>query len=180
MYMMASSNGNIFRVTGRLCGECTGQITDTYTGVIIWYLFQTRNWLAYNAIWKRVLSTIWSPVNSPHKVQWRGALMFPLICVWNGWVNNREASDLRLYCAHYDVIVMTLGYQIQHNLLITVPALHISTSFLWCYSFLVCRKYWHNEALSEWLSYVRRHIQMYCRVRNNCVQLTNVPEMYFS
>ena len=34
-------------------------ITDTYTGVIIWYLFQTRNWLAHNAIWKRVLTTIW-------------------------------------------------------------------------------------------------------------------------
>ena len=33
--------------------------------------------------------------------------MFPLICVWiNGWVNNREAGDLRRYRAHYDVIVM--------------------------------------------------------------------------
>ena len=37
-----------------------------------------------------------SPVNSPHKGQWRGALMFSLICVWiNGWVNNRVAGDLR-------------------------------------------------------------------------------------
>ena len=48
-----------------------------------------------------------SPVNSPHKGQWRGALMFSLICVWiNGWVNNREAGDLRRYRAHYDVTVM--------------------------------------------------------------------------
>ena len=31
-----------------------------------------------------------SSVNSPHKVQWREALMFSLICAWiNGWVNNR-------------------------------------------------------------------------------------------
>ena len=46
-----------------------------------------------------------SPVNSPHKGQWRGALMFSLICAWlNGWVNNREASDLRRHGAHYDVI----------------------------------------------------------------------------
>ena len=38
------------------------------------------------------------PVNSPHKGQWRGALMFSLICVWiNGWVNHREAGDLRRY-----------------------------------------------------------------------------------
>ena len=47
------------------------------------------------------------PVNSPHKGQWRGALMFSLICVWiNGWVNSPEASDLRRYRAHYDVTVM--------------------------------------------------------------------------
>ena len=38
--------------------------------------------------------------------QWRGALMFSLICVWiNGWVNNREAGDLRRHRAHNDVIV---------------------------------------------------------------------------
>ena len=48
-----------------------------------------------------------SPVNSPHKGQWRGALMFSLICTWiNGWVNNCEAGDLRRHCIHYDVIVM--------------------------------------------------------------------------
>ena len=46
-------------------------------------------------------------VNSPHKGQGRGALMFSLIYVWiNGWVNNHEAGDLRRYCVHYDVIVM--------------------------------------------------------------------------
>ena len=48
------------------------------------------------------------PVNSPHKGQWRGTLMFSLICVWiNGWVNNREAGDLRRHSGHYDVNVMT-------------------------------------------------------------------------
>ena len=44
---------------------------------------------------------------SPHKGQWRGALMFSLICAWiNGWANNRKAGDLRRHCAHYDLIVM--------------------------------------------------------------------------
>ena len=61
VFMMMSSNGNIFHVTGQ----------------------------------------------SPHKGQWRGALMFPLICVWiNSWENNREAGDLRCCRAHYDVTVM--------------------------------------------------------------------------
>ena len=49
------------------------------------------------------------PVNSPHKGQWRGALMFSLICVWiNDWVNNREAGDLRRHSGHYDVNVMSI------------------------------------------------------------------------
>ena len=50
-----------------------------------------------------------SPVTGefPHKGQWRGALMFSLISTWiNGWVNNREAGDLRRHHAHYDVIVI--------------------------------------------------------------------------
>ena len=48
-----------------------------------------------------------SPVNSPHKGQWRGALLFSLICSWiNGWVNNGEAGDFRRHSAHYDVITM--------------------------------------------------------------------------
>ena len=43
----------------------------------------------------------------PHKGQWRGALMFSLICARiNDWVNNREAGDLRRYRSHYDVSVM--------------------------------------------------------------------------
>ena len=49
----------------------------------------------------------WSPVNSPHKGQWRGALMFSLICAWiNRWVNNGETGDLRSYRAQYEVIAM--------------------------------------------------------------------------
>ena len=47
-------------------------------------------------------------VNSPHKGQWRGALIFFFLSTrWiNGWVNNREAGDLRCQRAHYHVIVM--------------------------------------------------------------------------
>ena len=48
-----------------------------------------------------------SPVNSPHKGQWRGVLMFSLICAWiNRWVNNSEAGDLRRHRGHYDVTVI--------------------------------------------------------------------------
>ena len=51
----------------------------------------------------------------PHKCQWRGALMFSLICVWiNDWVNNRESGNLRRYRAHYDVIVMCVMFPKHH------------------------------------------------------------------
>ena len=37
-------------------------------------------------------------------------LIFSLICAWtNGWVNNRDASDLKRHRAHYDATVMTNG-----------------------------------------------------------------------
>ena len=41
----------------------------------------------------------------PAQSQWSGVLMFSLIfaCI-NGWVNAREAGDLRRHRAHYDVI----------------------------------------------------------------------------
>ena len=48
-----------------------------------------------------------SPVNSPHKGQWCGALLFSLICTWrNDWVNNTEAGELRRHRVHYDTTVM--------------------------------------------------------------------------
>ena len=60
----------------------------------------------------RVTGPLWgnTPVTGEFPSQrpaTRGALIFSFICVWiNGWVNNREADDLRRHRAHYDVIVM--------------------------------------------------------------------------
>ena len=51
-----------------------------------------------------------SSVNSPHKGQRAGALMYSLICVWaSGWVNKWNAGDLRHHRTHYDVTVMALS-----------------------------------------------------------------------
>ena len=52
-----------------------------------------------------------SPVDSPHKDQWRRALMFSFICAWtHSWGNNLDAGDLRYTRAHYDVTVMKCWY----------------------------------------------------------------------
>ena len=64
-------------------------------------------WKHFLRYWPFVRGIHRSPVNSTHKGQWRGALMFSLICAWiNGWVNNCKAGDLRRHRAHYDVTVM--------------------------------------------------------------------------
>ena len=68
---MTSSNGNIFRVTGPLCGEFTGPGE-----------FPAQR-----------------PVTRSFDV------VFDLRWI-NGWVNNREAGDLRRHRGHYDVNVM--------------------------------------------------------------------------
>ena len=75
-------------------------------------------WKHFPRYWPFVRGIHRSPVNSPHKGQWRGALMFSLICVWiNGWVNNRKAGDLIRYRAHYDVIVMGNLNTMVHDML---------------------------------------------------------------
>ena len=68
-------------------------------------------WKHFPRYWPFVRGTHRPPVDSHHKGQGRGALMFSLICAWtNGWTNNRDAVDLRRHRAEYDVIIMHQGY----------------------------------------------------------------------
>ena len=65
-------------------------------------------WKHFPRYWPFVRGIHRSPVNSPHKGQWRGALMLSLICARiSSWVNNGEAGDLGRNRAHYDVTVMS-------------------------------------------------------------------------
>ena len=96
------------------CRPFTGDV-HTSTPITEWLCPRRKHddvikWKHFPRYWPFVWGIHRSPVNSPHKVQWRGGLMFSLICVWiNGWVNNREAGDLRRYRAHYDVTLMVIG-----------------------------------------------------------------------
>ena len=83
------------------------------------YIMEESLWDIFQSWWRHQMETFSAllalyagnspvPVNSPHKGQWRGALMFSLICAWIiDWVNNREAGDLRRHRGHYDVSVMS-------------------------------------------------------------------------
>ena len=91
-------------------------VVDTNVIWVVWFspLYVTMNlwwrhqWKTHSALLARCVGN--SPVTGefPHKSQWRGALIFPLICTrTNGWVYNRDTGDLRRYHAHYGVTVMT-------------------------------------------------------------------------
>ena len=68
-------------------------------------------WKPFRRYWPFVRGIHRSPVNTPHKGQWRGALKFSLTYCWiNCWINIREAGDLRRHCAHCDVTVIVLWH----------------------------------------------------------------------
>ena len=65
-------------------------------------------WKHFPRYWPFMRGIHRGPVNSPHKGQWRGALMFSLIYTRiNAWVNNGESGALRRHRVHYDVTVMS-------------------------------------------------------------------------
>ena len=103
-------------------------------------------WKHFPRKWPFVRGIHWSPVNSPHKGQWRGVLMFSLIYAWiKDWVNNREAGDLRHHRGHYDVIVMynnpttyshvDLTFCVAHCIILlgiwVAPCLTLTRQFKW-------------------------------------------------
>ena len=110
-------------IHGIVCGcPCATEVTLNGMGEI------NFDWIGFGHIihvwwWRHQMETFSallalcvgnSPVtgkNSPHKGQWRGALMFLWSAPWiNDWVNNSEAGDLRRHRAHYDVFVMRVIY----------------------------------------------------------------------
>ena len=96
----------------------------TWYGIRYWkliHLDDVMKWRHFPRYWPFVWGIHRSPVNSPHKGQWRGVWVFSLICGWTKcWVNNREAGDLRRHLVHCDVIVMCWRHYdiIQYNLLL--------------------------------------------------------------
>ena len=120
----------------------------------IQYLYHSKNmhgychddvikWKHFPRHWPFVRGIHRSPVNSLHKGQWRGALMFCLICTRiNGSVNNGEAGNLRRHRAHYDVIVMFIR---MHGTLLSLS----STS-----SFTCSQSSFSNSSIKEYTDYI--------------------------
>ena len=75
---------------------------------VTWWRHQMETFPPY---WPFVRWIRRSPVNCAHMGQWRGALMFSLMCAWtNGSANHRDAGDLRRHCPLYHVTVMSIYF----------------------------------------------------------------------
>ena len=69
--------------------------------------YDVIKWKHFPRFWPFCVGNSTVTGGSPHKGQWREALMFSLIYAWiNGWTNNRDAGEFRGHCAHYDAAVM--------------------------------------------------------------------------
>ena len=95
-----------YSYTARIC-RTTARKMNAVVCAIHDDVIKSTNFPRY---WLFVRGIHWSPVNFPHNGQWRGALLFSLICAWvnwvNGGVNNRKAGGLKCHHNHYDVTVM--------------------------------------------------------------------------
>ena len=84
-----------------------------YFVTVLYYIIAGNdiiNWNYFPCYWPFVRGIQRSTVDSPHKGQWRGALMLTLICAW---AKNRDVGDLKRHRGHYDVTVL---------IIITLPA----------------------------------------------------------
>ena len=89
-------------------------------------------WKHFPRYWPFVRGIHRLPMNPPHKGQWRGALMFSVVCVWiSGWVKNREVGDLSRHRAHYDVIVIKV---LNFTALWLKARRHVGTNIGWTYT----------------------------------------------
>ena len=94
--------------TSSFCINSRNWVINVYDDIIKWKYF-----LCYCPFVRGIHR---SPVDSPHKGQWRGTFMFSLICIWtNDWTNNRDAGDLRHHCTQYDVTVMIRYWLVAEN-----------------------------------------------------------------
>ena len=94
-----------------------GNKPETMYGIVIHD--DVIKWKLFPHYWPFLRGIHRSPVNSPHKDQWRGALVFSLICAWiKDWLNNGEAGDLRRYRAHFVVTVMIIWTLERQNLVV--------------------------------------------------------------
>ena len=110
-----------------------------------------NEWKHFPRYWPFSRLIHWSPVDSPHKGQWRGVWKLSLISVWtSNWANNGDAGDLRRHQARYDVIVMRLRPCIAYNSTITKTKLNSHKSHRLCMADFQFKVIFAIKLLFDW------------------------------
>ena len=88
-------------------------------------------WKHFPCYWLFVRRIHWSPMNSPQRPLTRSFDVY-LFWAWiNGWVNNREAGDLRRHSAHCDVTVMWFFCLYSLSVCISPGSFSCTKAFVW-------------------------------------------------
>ena len=131
---------------------------ESMHSLILWCR-KTWRWVWFNTWWRHQMETFSallaiyvrnSPVTGEFPAQRpvTRSFVFSLIYTWmNGWVNNRQAGDLRRHHTHYDVTVMnkSTGYLIilvhMKETIVTFANRHWFMCFIYCLLLI-----WKTEA----------------------------------
>ena len=118
------------------------------------------------------------PVNSPHKGQWRGDLMFSLICARNVWINNGGAGDLRRHRVYYDVIVKICCVA---NMIAYTPRLISLCIISGCWQQEYRRSHCHGNDIYTCLIMVQAYYRLFHEsIRHSTVFVFLLLLLYFS
>ena len=161
--------------------------------VRIWFHDDIIKWNHFLRYWPFVWGTHRWPVNSSHKGQWRGALMFSLICAWiKGWVKNKgrwfTTPSRPLYHCYGLLVARPLRWFKTpsrplwchcYGLLVARPLRWFKTPSrpLWChcYGLLVPRPLCRRVSSSQGIGYFR--------LMGHCLTLTlsrfQLPALYY-
>ena len=91
-------------------------IIELSSGVLTWYWVSSDihddviKWKHFPRYWPFGREIHRSPVNSPHKGQWRGVLMFSLMCLNERLSKQSRGWWFEKLSSHYDVTVMTTDF----------------------------------------------------------------------
>ena len=131
------------------------RIQDCHADVIKW-----KQILRY---WSFVRGIHRSPVNSPHKGQWRGALMFPLIC----GLNKRLSKQA--WCWWFETPPDSLWR-------------HCNSILDWCFypTSLKSHKWWVMPYLFAWHDIILVNFQIICTNHFYTIQIIGMPEWQVS
>ena len=135
--MTTSWHGNTFRNNGTLWHTVAGS-TERWWLISSWWHHQIEIFFALLAVGACGEFTVhrWIPLTKVSDAElWCFLASAPWI---NNWANNREATDLKRYRVHYDVIVMVL------TCINFYPKKMSRVCFCWIYSLSICH-YMHTR-----------------------------------